>query len=168
MLESLTTCDWSLGQLANPCARSITRWASASWKPLSAAGIDACRSASGIAGTETRSAAELNPLYALLNSEPNDPPQVHARCRGTPKHLVIEIMYTIGYVHPLTYAHWEVALRYCQALWMSGFQAASSVSEVVESSTSLPFSKVAPSRTSFTRWGALTARHFDCAASISL
>lgn len=61
-----------------------------------------------------------------------------------------------------------VAQRYCQDLWMSGFQAASWVPEVASGSTSLPFSKVAPSRTSFTRCGALTARHFDCAASISL
>ena len=60
------------------------------------------------------------------------------------------------------------ARRYCQDLWMSGFQAASWVPEVASGSTSLPFSKVAPSRTSFTRCGALTARHFDCAASISL
>ena len=35
-------------------------------------------------------------------------------------------------------------------------------------STSLPFSKVAPARTSATRCGALTARQRDCAASISL
>ena len=35
-------------------------------------------------------------------------------------------------------------------------------------STSLPFSNVAPARTSATRCGALTARQRDCAASISL
>lgn len=60
--------------------------------------------------------------------------------------------------------------RYCQDLWMRWFQAASPwwSAEVVSGSTSLPLSKVAPSRTSLTRWGALTARHFDCAASISL
>lgn len=57
---------------------------------------------------------------------------------------------------------------YCQDLWMGEFQAASSESELGSGSTSLPFSKVAPSRTSFTRCGALTARHFDWAASINL
>ena len=35
-------------------------------------------------------------------------------------------------------------------------------------STSLPFSNFAPARTSATRWGALTARQRDWAASISL
>src|SRR5664279_6243367 len=46
----------------------------------------------------------------------------------------------------------------------------SSVSVVltVGRSTSLPWWKVAPARTRATRWGAFTARHRDCAASMSL
>src|SRR6476620_2019713 len=35
-------------------------------------------------------------------------------------------------------------------------------------SMSLPLWKVAPARTRATRWGAFTARHRDCAASMSL
>ncbi len=65
-------------------------------------------------------------------------------------------------------AYFEISASYCQDLWMGEFQAASSESELGSGSTSLPFSKVAPSRTSFTRCGALTARHFDWAASINL
>ena len=55
------------------------------------------------------------------------------------------------------------------SLWIKIFYAASFV--VVMSSgrsTSLPFSNIAPARTSATRWGALTARQRDWAASISL
>ena len=49
------------------------------------------------------------------------------------------------------------------------FYAASSVAVVSSGrSTSLPFSNFAPARTSATRWGALTARQRDWAASISL
>src|SRR6476469_10585144 len=46
----------------------------------------------------------------------------------------------------------------------------SSVSVVlpVGRSTSLPWWNVAPARTRATRWGAFTARHRDCAASMSL
>ena len=46
--------------------------------------------------------------------------------------------------------------------------AASSVVGSSGRSTSLPLSNRAPARTSATRWGALTARQRDCAASISL
>ena len=56
-----------------------------------------------------------------------------------------------------------------QYLWIKIFYAASSVAVVSSGrSTSLPFSNLAPARTSATRWGALTARQRDCAASISL
>ena len=57
----------------------------------------------------------------------------------------------------------------CQYLWIKIFYAASFV--VVSPSgrsTSLPFSNLAPARTSATRWGAFTARQRDWAASISL
>ena len=56
-----------------------------------------------------------------------------------------------------------------QYLWIKIFYAASSVAVVSSGrSTSLPFSNFAPARTSATRWGALTARQRDWAASISL
>src|SRR6476661_3112691 len=56
-----------------------------------------------------------------------------------------------------------------QYLWIEIFYAASSVAVVSSGrSTSLPFSNFAPARTSATRWGALTARQRDWAASISL
>src|SRR6476469_7588975 len=42
------------------------------------------------------------------------------------------------------------------------------VSVPVGRSTSLRLWKVAPARTRATRWGAFTARHLDCAASMSL
>ena len=43
-----------------------------------------------------------------------------------------------------------------------------SASWSVGRSTSLPLWNVAPARTRATRWGAFTARHRDCAASMSL
>src|SRR6478609_5897119 len=43
-----------------------------------------------------------------------------------------------------------------------------SVVFAVGRSTSRPWWKVAPARTRATRWGAFTARHLDCAASMSL
>ena len=56
-----------------------------------------------------------------------------------------------------------------QYLWIKIFYAASSVAVVSSGrSTSVPFSNFAPARTSATRWGALTARQRDWAASISL
>ena len=56
-----------------------------------------------------------------------------------------------------------------QYLWIKIFYAASSVAVVSSGrSTSLPFLNFAPARTSATRWGALTARQRDWAASISL
>ena len=55
-----------------------------------------------------------------------------------------------------------------QYLWIKIFYAASSGRLSSGRSTSLPFSKFAPARTSATRWGALTARQRDWAASISL
>src|SRR6478752_1138687 len=56
-----------------------------------------------------------------------------------------------------------------QYLWIKILYAASSVAVVSSGrSTSLPFSNIAPARTSATRWGALTARQRDWAASISL
>ena len=61
------------------------------------------------------------------------------------------------------------ALSNCQYLWIKIIYAASFV--VVSPSgrsTSLPFSNLAPARTSATRWGAFTARQRDWAASISL
>lgn len=79
-----------------------------------------------------------------------------------------DLAYSIGFA---VLAEMPIAVlltSYCQDLWMGEFQAASSESELGSGSTSLPFSKVAPSRTSFTRCGALTARHFDWAASINL
>jgi len=55
------------------------------------------------------------------------------------------------------------------SLWIKIFYAPSSVAVVSSGrSTSLPFSNFAPARTSATKWGALTARQRDWAASISL
>ena len=74
----------------------------------------------------------------------------------------------------------EAFWRYCQFLWMSDFQATSvpvlagSVAPApkaaisVGRSSSLPLWNTAPARTSATKCGALTARHRDCAASMSL
>ena len=63
----------------------------------------------------------------------------------------------------------EVPRSNRQYLWIKIFYAASSVAVVSSGrSTSLPFSNFAPARTSATRWGALTARQRDWAASISL
>ena len=63
----------------------------------------------------------------------------------------------------------RVSVSNRQYLWIKIFYAASSVAVVSSGrSTSLPFSNFAPARTSATRWGALTARQRDWAASISL
>lgn len=66
--------------------------------------------------------------------------------------------------------------RNCQYLWIGVFQATSVSVDSAGSggvmsagrSSSLPLWKTAPARTRATRWGALTARHRACAASISL
>ena len=69
----------------------------------------------------------------------------------------------------LTHVYTELTPSNCQYLWIKIFYAASSVAVVSSGrSTSLPFSNFAPARTSATRWGALTARQRDWAASISL
>ena len=65
----------------------------------------------------------------------------------------------------------EKSPRNSQDLWMRfsdrGY-AATSVSCWLGRSTITPLSKLAPARTSATRWGALTDRHRSWAASISL
>ena len=121
-----------------------------------------------------------------IESDDVDPRRVRSRQRlldaavtllnsGGVEAVTVEAVTRLSRVARTTlYRHFEsstdlvAAASYCQDLWMGEFQAASSESELGSGSTSLPFSKVAPSRTSFTRCGALTARHFDWAASINL
>ncbi len=70
----------------------------------------------------------------------------------------------------------NITRRNCQYLWIGVFQATSVSVDSAGSggvmsagrSSSLPLWKTAPARTRATRWGALTARHRACAASISL
>lgn len=70
----------------------------------------------------------------------------------------------------------DLTQRNCQYLWIGVFQATSVSVDSAGSggvmsagrSSSLPLWKTAPARTRATRWGALTARHRACAASISL
>ena len=70
---------------------------------------------------------------------------------------------------PKDHDHDEEVWSNRQYLWIKIFYAASSVAVVSSGrSTSVPFSNFAPARTSATRWGALTARQRDWAASISL
>ena len=76
-----------------------------------------------------------------------------------------------NYLFKGTRSYWSMdgSRSNCRYLWIKIFYAASFV--VVSSSgrsTSWPFSNFAPARTSATRWGALTARQRDWAASISL